>query len=188
MRRKRNSHRIVIKETDSGPNAGHGMTGEKFVAIGNMTTADSPTAVTGHTCAKGAKEIIPISDVSHATKVTPILNLEYLGDKLSMHPDKQFVSTIMNQARYGARLGYTGPRHYRESRNWPSAYLHHDAIESAIAKDIAFGRKLGPFTHPPSPNFVGSPMGVSSARRVENFALYMIYRGPPGVQSTTTLI
>ena len=114
MRRKRNSHRIVIKETNSGPNADHGMTDEKFVTIGNMTTADSPTAVTGHTCAKGTTEIIPISDVSHATKVTPMLDLEYLGHELSTHPDNPFVSTIMNQARYGARLGYTGPRHYRE--------------------------------------------------------------------------
>ncbi len=103
---------------------------------------------------------IPIYDATHVIAPTPLLNVEYLKHSLLGHPDKQFVSTIINHARYGAPLGYNGPRHYRVHRNWPSAYVHRDAVENAISKDLSRGRKIGPFSHPPCPNFVGSPMGA----------------------------
>ena len=110
----------------------------------------------------------------------PILNLDYLERELSAHPDEHFVSTIIDHARFGAPLGYSGPRRYREFKNWPSANLHHEAIEAAISKDLARGRKLGPFTHPPSPNFVGSPMGVFERSDSGKYRVIYDLSWPPG--------
>ena len=88
------------------------------------------------------------------------INVNALYEGLATHPDKQFVDTIIDHALYGAPMGYSGPRNHRIHKNWPSAYKHREAVESIISRDISRGRKLGPYSHPPLINFVGSPMGA----------------------------
>jgi hypothetical protein len=105
--------------------------------------------------------------------------VDYLEQCLSGHPDRVFVDTIVNHARHGAPIGYHGPRFYREYKNWPSAYLHREAVEASIAKDIARGRKLGPFSHPPFKNFVGSPMGAFERSTVGKYRVIYDLSWPP---------
>ena len=48
--------------------------------------------------------------------VTPI-NVDRLEQELSDHPDYNFASTLCAQLRFGAHMGYKGPRVARFSRN-----------------------------------------------------------------------
>ena len=58
---------------------------------------------------------------------------------------------------------------------------HRDVIEDSISKDLALGRKAGPFTDPPFENFVGSPMGVYEKKRSPGkFRIIHDLSWPPG--------
>ena len=154
------------------------MTDGRSAIIGRSIIADIKTA-TVPTCAKVAEVTSPLADVPPVIKVNTPLNVEYLAQCLSGHPDSVFVNTIVNHARHGAPIGYNGPRFYREYKNWPSAYLHREAVEASIAKDIARGRKLGPFSHPPFKNFVGSPMGAFERSTVGKYRVIYDLSWPP---------
>ena len=97
--------------------------------------------------------------------LNPILNVQALVESLRNHPDKDFVNTIVSYAQFGVRIGYSGSRQFRISKNWPSALKHKEAIQAFIEKDCACGRKGGPFLQPPMQNFVGSPMGAFVKKR-----------------------
>ena len=51
---------------------------------------------------------------------TPV-NVDQLEEALSSHPDKQFMEKLCRELWEGARIGYTGHRVPRKSRNLPSA-------------------------------------------------------------------
>lgn len=113
-----------------------------------------------------SRDLVPISrhqaglQVADSTYLQPILNIAVLQEGLSSHPDRDFVDRIINGAINGVRLGYNGPRYYREFPNWPSATRNAEAVQKIIDSDVAKGRKIGPFLHPPTSTWVGSPLGA----------------------------
>ena len=90
---------------------------------------------------------------------------EGFADGLKTHKDRQFVDYIVSACATGVDIGYKGPRSSRISKNWSSCQKFSPAVKSAIDKDVLARRKLGPFTRPPCPNFMGSPMGAFEKRR-----------------------
>ena len=93
------------------------------------------------------------------------LNAEAFQRGLKDHSDQEFADYIVSACKEGVDIGYRGPRFYREFDNWPSASTFSDHIQADIDKDLASGIKIGPFYHPPFPNFVGSPMGAFLRKR-----------------------
>ena len=89
----------------------------------------------------------------------PILNVDYLQSELRTYPDRDFANHIVTAAKHGVKLGYSGPRYFRECANWPSTLRHGFAVQKIIDKDLARGRKLV-FLSPPSATWMGSPMGA----------------------------
>ena len=71
--------------------------------------------------------------------------------ELAQHPDKAWVSTLIQGLRHGFRLGYTGPRTTTHARNLISSFHHPDAIDRELAKERAAGRIIGPFAAPTPP-------------------------------------
>ena len=118
-----------------------------------------------------------ILDISYCME--PTFNISYLETHLSNHPDKEFVNKLLNSAKYGVDIGYTGPRNYRESKNWPSAYKYKEAVRKSITKDVERGRKLGPFSHPPFEAFIGSPMGAFPKKRSDKYRIIHDLSWPP---------
>ena len=101
------------------------------------------------------------------TLSTPIkLNPSAFEEGLACHPDRAFVKRVVDSCMYGVNIGYEGPDLQVCSKNWPSTVIHKEAVEHSIDRDVALGRKLGPFTEIPFPDsYAVSPMGAFLKKR-----------------------
>lgn len=108
------------------------------------------------------------TDTSNQPLPTPI-NIDNLEIALAGHPDQVFVARLCNNIKYGASLGYTGPRVPRFSRNLPTAFEHPEIVSSNLATEVALGRTAGPFVSPPFQNFQVSPIGLVPKKHSEKF-------------------
>ena len=93
--------------------------------------------------------------------LTPV-DVDRLELEVQHFPDKQFVNQLCNDLREGTRIGYTGPRLPRLSKNLPSATQHPQVISETLAKEVGLGRVPGPFNSPPFSNLQVSPVGGHS--------------------------
>ena len=73
--------------------------------------------------------------------------------------------------REGTRIGYTGPRLPRLSKNLPSATQHPQVVSETLAKEVELGRVAGPFNSPPFSNLQVSPIGVIPKKHSDKFRL-----------------
>ena len=90
---------------------------------------------------------------------TPI-NVDILERELSHHLDPNFAHDLISALRYGAHVGYTGPRKPRVSRNLVSAIQHPEVVSSNLNKEIQLGRVAGPFDSSPIPDLQCHLVGV----------------------------
>lgn len=79
--------------------------------------------------------------------------------------DSTFTEKLLYDINHGVRIGYTGQRSLRMSRNHYSANSNPSAIAHELERELCLNRKIGPFLHPPYENFVGSPMGAIQKKR-----------------------
>ncbi|KAL5486695.1 hypothetical protein EMCRGX_G019209 [Ephydatia muelleri] len=80
--------------------------------------------------------------------------------KLRSHPDKAWVTWLLDGIDNGVSIGYIGPVVTLKSRNLSSAHTHPDVVDAELAREIAAGRIIGPFTEPPWHNLRTSGIGV----------------------------
>ena len=71
--------------------------------------------------------------------------------------------------RFGARLGYDGPRMSRFSKNLKSAIDNPNIVSTNLAKEVALGHTAGPFTTPPFANLQVSPIGIVPKKHSDKF-------------------
>jgi hypothetical protein len=91
---------------------------------------------------------------------TPI-NIDRLEFELENHPDKGFVSLLINGLRYGFDTGITAkPVSSFECKNLRSALADPDFVTSALAGEVKNGYMIGPYNTPPFPTYRVSPIGV----------------------------
>ena len=100
--------------------------------------------------------------------VTPI-HVDSLEDALRGHPDPSFVLKLCSDLRFGARLGYNGPRKFKFSKNVKSAIDNPTIVSNNLAKEVALGHTAGPFTNPPFANLQVSPIGIVPKKHSDNF-------------------
>ena len=123
-----------------------------------VTSASSPTpagslAVTESTLAEGAQNSDP--KWGH----TPLRHSQF-GRELAHHPNKAWVSWLLQSIRKGVSLGYTGPRGPSTAPNLISAHTHPDVVTAELRKECAAGRIIGPSPVPPLANLKCSGVGV----------------------------
>ena len=70
--------------------------------------------------------------------VTPV-NIFNLQCALHSHPDRVFVNKLCLDLREGARIGYSGPRQFRFSRNLSTSSLNPEVVTSNLAEEVAKG-------------------------------------------------
>ena len=75
--------------------------------------------------------------------VTPV-NVDLLCAELASNPDCVFVSSLIIDMSYGARIGYTGPRSAFLAPNLASADEHAAAISAFLTKECTAGQMAGP--------------------------------------------
>ena len=90
---------------------------------------------------------------------TPIRSF-LLESELSLHPDKVFIRSLIDDLQHGCSIGYTGPQFAHLATNLPSAFQQPNVIDAALAKECKAGRILGPFQAPPLQNFRTSGLGL----------------------------
>ena len=83
-----------------------------------------------------------------------------LERKLCNYPDKVFVKQLIDNLRQGCTIGYTGPQFTHLAPNLQSASQQPEAIDATLRDECEAGRILGPFDHPPLPNFRTSGLGL----------------------------
>ena len=84
---------------------------------------------------------------------TPV-NVDWLDQALSSHPDKQFVEKLCRELREGARIGYTGPENLG---TYPVQTKILRLFRLIFLKEVELGRTVGPSDKRPFPNFQVSP-------------------------------
>ena len=78
---------------------------------------------------------------------TPITIAE-LKWELCTHLDHNFVNSLLNALRYGARIGYLGPQKARVSRNLISASQHPEVVFANLNRNLS-GKGSGAFSFLP---------------------------------------
>ena len=77
------------------------------------------------------------------------LRLSQLERELVNHPDKAWSSWLLEALHTGVRVGYTGPRQARVSRNLHSASQNPSVIDEQLQQELLQQRIMGPFSTPP---------------------------------------
>ena len=83
-----------------------------------------------------------------------------LEHKLCNYPDKVFVRQLIDNLRQGCTIGYTGPQFTHLAPNLQPASQQPKAIDTTLRDECEAGQILGPFDHPPLPNFRTSGLGL----------------------------
>lgn len=121
------------------PQRKQGRSGMETKIEQGMETRENPS----RTLTKGSK-------VFSEPLPTPI-NVNSLERVLSDHPDHLFVSRLYYNLKYGASVGYIGPRPPRFSRNLPTALEQPSVVTAILMKEVPLGYVAGPFPTPPPP-------------------------------------
>lgn len=61
---------------------------------------------------------------------------------------------------HGVDVFYDGPNVNQIYKNWKSCHSLSADVRKDILAEVSKGRKIGPFSSPPLPNYMGSPMGA----------------------------
>ena len=110
--------------------------------------------------ANAARDEVQLQAKNKTPPVSTPIDINVLERELSQHPNRNFVTNLVNGLRYGTPVGYTGPEKFRVSRKLISATQHPEVVSTNLTKEINLGRVAGPFDVPPLPNPQCHPVGV----------------------------
>ena len=102
----------------------------------------------------------PLGSLADQQVHTPLRPSEFERE-LRNHPDKAWVTWLLNSILYGVSIGFNGPHTPYTARNLPSALQHPEVVSSELQKEVEAGRVLGPFAERPLPNLRTSGLGAA---------------------------
>ena len=126
-----------------------------------MHTATTPTNVTAveMTTRLGAAHSVGSPGLVKPLPWTPIRPF-VLERELSNYPNKAFVRRLIDNLQHGCAMGYAGPQFTYFANNLRSAFQQPEVIDATLKDECETGHVLGPFRHPPLPNFRTSGLGL----------------------------
>eukprot|EP00731_Ephydatia_muelleri_P033695 Em0035g32a len=95
----------------------------------------------------------------HSRGYTPLRRLAFERE-LKGHPDKAWVSWLLNGIENGVSTGYNGPHFPFTARNLTSALQHPEIVDAELLKEVELGRILGPFSQRPLEHLRTSGLGA----------------------------
>ena len=114
--------------------------------------------------------------VNQVTPVTPV-KIDQFAKWIHGY---EFENYLLTGLQEGFRIGYEGPRSFRDCTNLKSCREHPLVISDKIANEQALGRIQGPFDRPPFPNIQCSPIGVVPKKKLGEFRLIQHLSYPEG--------
>eukprot|EP00731_Ephydatia_muelleri_P033689 Em0035g26a len=90
---------------------------------------------------------------------TPLRRLAFERE-LKGHPDKAWVSWLLNGIDNGVSTGYNGPHFPFTARNLTSALQHPEIVDAELLKEVELGRILSPFSQRPLEHLRTSGLGA----------------------------
>jgi len=153
---------------------------KRYAEISTVSNVWSPTAL-DNTFVSPVTENCPMTCVLNQDRVVKSpLNYEFWKQELSIHPDQEFVKTLLKHIKYGVDIGYLGNQFSCISPNWPSAYTYQDSVRKNILSNAEKGRLEGPFYAPPHQFFRASPLGAFPKKRSKKIRTIHDLSWPPG--------
>ena len=88
------------------------------------------------------QKCLPIATLAPAldTSVPTHLKPDKWALLLSAHPDKQFVSYILQGIRCGFRIGFNRTQHFSSAHNRMSSHNHTEIIHQHLEREVKLGR------------------------------------------------
>ena len=108
------------------------------------------------------------------------LKYNHLSELLSKYPDSNKVDYVIQGLKHGFSLEYTGHYKFCAPENLPMAKLDPQLIRDWVEKEISLGRMLGPFTVPPFPDLMCSPVGLVPKKDSDEMRMIMHLSYPYG--------
>ena len=124
------------------------------------------------------RELAQRQRILNSPPVTPVI-VERLKTLLNNY-DPKLKKFLIEGFSTGFHIGCVGMRHTFISPNLRSAQDHPHIIVSKLEREIEAGRIVGPFSSPPFPNFVSSPLGVVPKKQPSEFRLIHHLSYPEG--------
>eukprot|EP00731_Ephydatia_muelleri_P028107 Em0019g980a len=136
----------------------------------SSTTGGQPTQSSGHiTLSSTGKEICRRYNYGTCTRTSCTFAhkcwITEFERELRNHPDKAWVSWLLQSILNGVSTGYKGPHTPYTARNLSSALQYPDVITSELQKEVAAGRVLGPFADRPLPSLRTSGLGAAAKKQ-----------------------
>ena len=110
---------------------------------------------------------------------SPII-LSAIEPWLDRYPARAAAHTIRSGFAVGFKLGYSGKRVHRMSKNLVSATKDMDRVMQKLDKEIKLGRIAGPFDSLPIPNLIVSPVGLVPKAQKGKFRMIHHLSHPDG--------
>ena len=111
--------------------------------------------------------------------VTPV-HVRTLAALLTHHPNPHFVNYLTTGFQFGFSTGHSGLQAAHRAPNLQSALAHPQVITDYLQQEGVAGHTAGPFSTPPLPNFIVSPLGAVPKKRSGKWRLIMHLSHPPG--------
>ena len=142
--------------------------GGAFVHVASSATSAASALATTR-CSSATLPGLPTAPLPHPDKPSKLsaalpacantnIDVDMLEVELSVLPNKNFVTALVNGLRYGFHVGFSAPRINVHAPNRPSALEHPEIVTAAIAKEVERGHTAGPFANPPFPVLACSPL------------------------------
>ena len=123
-------------------------------------TTPLPTAGSNEPVVASSPSVsLSTSQLASHRPFTPI-NISALKTELSKHPDREFVSFLLDGLSHGFRIGYTGPRDTLISSNLSSALNQPEIVSQYLSRECEHGHTAGPYETPPCSPFRSAGVGV----------------------------
>ncbi len=88
------------------------------------------------------------------------LNYQFWVDNFSSCPDQELKDTVFSGLTEGVDIGCQGLLNGGIHPNWPSVHEYYQEVSKSIHSNVSIGRVVGPWTSPPCPQFIASPLGA----------------------------
>jgi len=114
----------------------------------------------GRMCVKPAREVTPWQIAQNLPNPRSPFDVAKWRQALDNLPDQPLVKSLLHEIQHGVALGYQGPTLPHCHPNHQSTIEFSLPVVQELNRELGLLRKVGPFTSPPSPRFVGSPLGA----------------------------
>ncbi len=109
------------------------------------------------------------------------LSLSFFHQNMASCPDLDLKQQVFEGLHHGVDIACVGMTQGGIYPNWPSVQEFSDDVSKSIESNLSIGRVIGPWSAPPCPEFVSSPLGAFQRSRNGKVRTIHDLSYPPGL-------